>query len=505
MAGTLTTEVTSEKGSIWIFKRVLQDDVNYENLTPVSEFVNKETQAKIIKSWSEYDEEPSKKKENDKIKKENENLKQNGKKEKPLKTRKWASWLNVRLDKKYTELAQIWDPQNKQKDQSVENYDWSSVPLKWQKSFFAQQEAMLIKFSGSNFKIMEFGRDKEHFMDFISGLVKPLGVVKKDAWNPADIWIVDKRKENNIEKGLKDTVSFGPGETADSSIEKKIKLQQLNKVLRTLYASKTIIGVSLKLTSLKADYVDVNIVLNQSGLDESATQKRFQDIENLLCDISSIKCDLTLKPFVTDPPDSSYKKAIKEIQRFNKLYQDYYYPKNPLSFANKGSIIEIIEPDTKKEYQLTIQATSTSHVNNLKYEPVEKGKASARLGKAPVDQVSDLFKEYKIDFVNDQKKYPKDFNDPEVDKLISKFNKVKNASGFGNKVYTGINTMQQFKDNLKEVFLSDIATAHSKLMQLDLLTQIMDLETHQLKKLLTDMVYLAKKEGKAYGPFGKVY
>jgi uncharacterized protein YbaA (DUF1428 family) len=311
MAGTLTTEVTSEKGSIWIFKRVLQDDVNYENLTPVSEFVNKETQAKIIKSWSEYDEEPSKKKENDKIKKENENLKQNGKKEKPLKTRKWASWLNVRLDKKYTELAQIWDPQNKQKDQSVENYDWSSVPLKWQKSFFAQQEAMLIKFSGSNFKIMEFARDKEHFMDFISGLVKPLGVVKKDAWNPADIWIVDKRKENNIEKGLKDTVSFGPGETADSSIEKKIKLQQLNKVLRTLYASKTIIGVSLKLTSLKADYVDVNIVLNQSGLDESATPKRFQDIENLLCDISSIKCDLTLKPFVTDPPDSSYKKAIK--------------------------------------------------------------------------------------------------------------------------------------------------------------------------------------------------
>ena len=71
-------------------------------------------------------------------------------------------------------------------------------------------------------------------------------------------------------------------------------------------------------------------------------------------------------------------------------------PKEPLSFGNKGSIIEISEPDTNKEYQLTIQATSTSHVNNLKYEPVEKGKASARLGKAPVDQVSDLLKKYKI-------------------------------------------------------------------------------------------------------------
>ena len=497
MAGELTTEVKSEKGSIWIFKRALQDDVNYEKLTPQNQFVNKETQEKIKKTWEEYIEEPTKRKENEKLKAAG----------KPIKTRKWATWLNVRLDKKYTELAQIWDPQNRSKDQSVDGYDWTSVPLKWQKSFFAQQEAMLSKFSGPQFKVMEFGRDKEKFMDFISGLVKPLGVIKKDTWNPADIWIVDKRKENNIEKALKDVVSFSrPGDAASADAKSKlIKLQELNKLLRQLYASQTIIGVSLKLTSVKADYVDVNVVLNQSGLDEAATQKRFQEIDSLLCEISSIKCDLTLKTFVTDPPDSTYKKAIKEIQRFNKSYQDYYYPKEPLSFGNKGSIIEIIEPGTNKEYILTIQATSTSHVNNLKYEPVEKGKASARLGKAPVEQVSNLLKKYKIDFVNDQKQYPKDFNDPVVEKLIAKFIQSKNSSGYGSKVYTGITTTQQFKDNLKEVFKADIATAHSKLMQLDLLIQIMDLETDQLKKLLTDMVYLAKKEGKAYGPFGKVY
>ena len=34
---------------------------------------------------------------------------------------------------------------------------------------------------------------------------------------------------------------------------------------------------------------------------------------------------------------------------------------------------------------------------------------------------------------------------------------------------------------------------------------VMDLKSNELRKLLTDIVYLAKKEGRAYGPFGKVY
>ena len=57
---------------------------------------------------------------------------------------------------------------------------------------------MLVKFSASNFKVMKFGRADEPFGKFIESLVKPLGIQKKDTWNPADIWIVDKNKENNV-------------------------------------------------------------------------------------------------------------------------------------------------------------------------------------------------------------------------------------------------------------------------------------------------------------------
>jgi uncharacterized protein YbaA (DUF1428 family) len=501
MATGNTTEVKSEKGSIWIFERVLQDDVNYKSLTPTTQFVDKKTQDKIIKSWSEYDEDPKKKKENDKIRSENEILKQNGKQPKPLKTRKWATWLNIRLDKKYTELAEIWDPQNKQKDQSVEGYDWSSVPLDWQKSFYAQQEAMLEKFSASNFKVMKFGRADEPFGKFIEGLVKPLGIQKKDTWNPADIWIVDRYKENNVERILTQSVSFKAGQTPNNLdlSEKNGKLAQLNEVLRSLYASKTIIGVSLKLTKEKADYIDVNVVLNAAGLDEAATNKRFQEIEDLLGEIDNIRCDLSIQPFskiYTTP-----KAYLEKTTKMQKLLKLPTYPINPMSFGTQETSIQIKESDDKI-YFLTIKATQTSEYSNLKYEPTEKGKSSAKLGKAGVKQVDELFKKYGIKFENDNSKYPKVYNS-EVDKIVNTFSQRKNTSGIS--FFTGESSSSNFLKNIKEVYASDPVTAQSKLMQLDLFSEILSLKDIEVRKLMTDIVYIAKKEGRTYGPFGKVY
>ena len=42
-------------------------------------------------------------------------------------------------------------------------------------------------------------------------------------------------------------------------------------------------------------------------------------------------------------------------------------------------------------------------------------------------------------------------------------------------------------------------------MQLDLFSEILSLKDIEVRKLMTDIVYIAKKEGKSYGPFGKVY
>jgi hypothetical protein len=480
MATGLTTEVKSEKGSIWIFERVLQSDVNYKRLTPTSEFVSKEKQQIIRFNWENYADDPQKK----------------GK-----KTRKWADWLNIRFDKKYHELAEIWNPQNKNKDTTDENYDWSSVPLDWQKSFYAQQEAMLLKFSASNFKVMQFGRADEPFGKFIESLVKPLGIQKKDTWNPADIWIVDKNKENNVERELTTTVGFKGNQIPKdlNPSEKLMKLAELNKTLRSLYASKTIIGVSLKLTKEKADYIDVNIVLNHAGLDESATNSKFQKIEELLGELNTIKCDLTLQPFskIYTTPKSYLEKTTK-MQALLKLPT---YPTNPVSFGTQETSIEIKESDDKI-YFLTIKATQTSEYSNLKYEPTEKGKSSAKLGKAGVKQVDDLFKKYGIKFENDNSKYPKVYS-AEVDTIVNTFSQRKNSSGIT--FVSGESSTSNFLKNIKQVYESDPVTAQSKLMQLDLFSEILSLKDIEVRKLMTDIVYIAKKEGRPYGPFGKVY
>jgi len=480
MATGNTTEVKSERGSIWIFERVLQDDVNYKTLRPANQFVSKHEQELIKNNWMNYLDDPQKK----------------GK-----KTRKWADWLNIRFDKKYTELAQIWDPQNKQTDQSVEGYDWSSVPLDWQKSFYAQQEAMLLKFSASNFRVMKFGRADEPFGKFIESLVKPLGIQKKDTWNPADIWIVDKNKENNVEKQLKQSVSFKNGQisTGLTQSEKIIKLAVLNEVLRSLYASKTIIGVSLKLTKERADYIDVNVVLNASGLDIAATNKRFQEIEDLLGEIDNIRCDLSIQPFskiYTTP-----KAYLEKTTKMQKLLKLPTYPINPMSFGTQETSIQIKESDDKI-YFLTIKATQTSEYSNLKYEPTEKGKSSAKLGKAGVKQVDQLFKKYGIKFENDNSKYPNVYNS-EVDTIVNTFSQRKNSSGIT--FISGETSTSNFLKNIKEVYASDPVTAQSKLMQLDLFSEILSLKDIEVRKLMTDIVYIAKKEGRSYGPFGKVY
>ena len=480
MATGNTTEVKSEKGSIWIFERVLQDDVNYKELRPTNQFVSKQEQEIIKNNWMNYLDDPEKR----------------GK-----KTRKWADWLNIRLDKKYNELAQIWDPQNKGKDQTDPNYDWSSVPLDWQKSFYAQQEAMLIKFSASNFKVMKFGRADEPFGKFIEGLVKPLGIQKKDTWNPADIWIVDRNKESNVGGELTEAVGFKSNQvpTGLTQSEKLLKLATLNKVLRSLYASKTIIGVSLKLTKEKADYIDVNVVLNASGLDEAATNKRFQQIEDLLGEIDTIRCDLTIQPF--SKIYTTAKAYNDKVTKMQKLLKSPTYPTNPMTFGTQETSIEIKESDDKI-YFLTIKATQTSEYSNLKYEPTEKGKSSAKLGKAGVKQVDDLFKKYGIKFENDNGKYPKVYS-KEVDTIVNKFTQRKNSAGIT--FVTGETSSSNFLKNIKEVYASDPVTAQSKLMQLDLFSEILSLKDVEVRKLMTDIVYIAKKEGRSYGPFGKVY
>lgn len=463
----MATTAQQEDGSKWIFQRVLKDDVNYFNLTPSKEFVSKEVQELIILNWI--------------------NLKH-------PKKQKWHESMNVIFDKNYTELQKIFYP-----NFNSSNNKGDPVPKDWLLSYFSQQQAMLEKFSKSNFKQMNFDREGG-FMKFISDLVKPLGVSKKDTWDPADIWIVDTKKETNLLKVLKDKMTFGNHEDSNNRNLQIIKLQELNALLRELYRNETVIGVSLKKSGKRATYVDVNV-----GVDESTVQKEFEDIEQLTCKITKIQCDLSVKTFTEVYGGDAKAKIEKMKNELKKVKVDpTYYPTNPLTFGTQETTIEILDEEHNKTYVLYIKGTTTSHYSNLKYEPKEKGKGSAKLGKAPVEMVDVLLKSYKIDFVNSNRNYPSKSTD--VKGVTDIINKLKTAANKSKATFiSNENNPVNFQKNVIEVFKSDPVTAQSKLMQLDFLVGLLSLEKSQLDKLVTDIVYVAMKKGKKFGPFGKVY
>jgi hypothetical protein len=187
----------------------------------------------------------------------------------------------------------------------------------------------------------------------------------------------------------------------------------------------------------------------------------------------------------------------------NEIYADNY-PENPYCFATQETSIEIIDRQTDTTYMLTVKATQTSEYSNLKYEPTEKGKGSAKLGKAPVEMVAKIISKYNLTFVNNNRDYPMIYDE---DKITQKLTDVKsNKQGLpSSKISFGISTDAEFKKNLEACYASDPVTAQSKLMQMDFLKSILSLSEKDLSKLITDVVYVAKKEGRAFGPFGKIY
>lgn len=455
-----------EDGSRWIFLRALRDNVDYEKLTPTSEFVDKKTQDIILFNLKNP-------------KKPNQKL---------------DEAYNILLDKRIGELEKIFE---------------GKLTEDWLKSYYYQTKALLKKYSKQNFKELEIDRDSpQGFMQFISNLVKPLGVTKKDAWDPADIWVEDRQKDpKNPTEVLKKATEFAPNEKPNDRALQLIKLRQVNALLRDFYRKEKIIGISLKKAGKNAEYVPVNV-----GMDEKEIESEFKKIENLICEIVSVRCPLTITKmkdvYGSDLAEKTKKmKALFKAKK-NEIYaENYPSVENAYCFSTQDTTITIFEPQSQTTYFLTIKATQTSEYSNLKFEPTEKGKGSAKLGKAPVEMVSDIISKYKLSFDNNNKKYPLIYDESFIsNSMLPRLRAAaNNADLSGQQLYTGITSMSDFKTNLKACYACDPVTAQSKLMQLDFLTAILSLDKQQLSKLITDIVYVAKKEGRAFGPFGKIY
>jgi len=354
-----------------------------------------------------------------------------------------------------------------QKDKEVEktirkNYPeaYDDLDNDWISVFWKQHKTILDKLSSS--QINKFDH-KGGFMDFIGKVIKPLGVSKKDTWNPADIWGVRGNSASVIKK-IEETVDGY--ETGTQTI------QQLNALLRGMYKNKELIGISLKKTSGKeALWEEYNI--------DALTLKQIDDY------------------------------------KYSKITIIYNLKSTPNSQA-LDTAVQLRQSGGGSEYNFQITSNDTSKGDqNLKFESKPIGSAKARGGKAEIKQVEVLVEKLvKVHgggtFENKHKKYPKNYNEftkGSVDGITlarykSMFDSIKS------KVTTDCKDGDEFAQVIGKIFLGDKPwVAQSKLMQLNFLYHNSLIETDEEKytEFWTDMLFLSIKKGDRFGPFAKLY
>lgn len=313
----------------------------------------------------------------------------------------------------------------------------------WENSFFQQQKRIYSEIGANRFK--HYSRE-DGMMKYLTNLVRSkYGISRKDNWNPADIYLVSDYQtvKRELTKRIEDDVT---------------PIQEFNQVLRDMFHERKIIGVSLKKISGREAQWEL---VNMDSFD------MFND-EDYVFRLKESKSDMTLR----DEDSFTSSDSLITIE------------------SNKGNIKLQIRQDSKG-------------FRNLKIEGSDLSAASARLGKVPLSLAKDMFQRKNIKFNSvgsDYKSFPhteKDFL-REKDKYISKFNKIKSL--------TGLKTEEEFLSNICAVFNSDRPDlAHSKLMQLDVFSEIFSLRKDEVEELLTGIAYAAQKKGDVFGPFGKLY
>jgi len=339
-----------------------------------------------------------------------------------------------------------------------------SVPESWLISYFAQQKVLLNEVQPP--KMSKFNRDGG-FMDFIVKLInKKFKISNKDTWNPADIWIINGN-QTAIENRIKNSME-GPHQT----------LQELNGILRQMFKDGEVMGISLKKTGPTAYYEKVNL----DGLIPDTTEYNF------------------------DAPMSDFQSLFK-IGSDGMFTQDVK--------------ISIDAPKENKTFVFQIKANDSGSTSgsNLKFEPTAKGSGTARLGKAPVDEVVELLKDAKSTavFVNKYQNYPG------TETAFTKTNKTKGEQYYketvlpallegSDKIKSDMYNVDAVIANIKESYgtkMDKTTNVRAKLMGLDFFYQVSKLKQSKRNEFITDMIFLAQKKafGKRpdFGPFGKIY
>ena len=437
---------------------------------------------------------------------------------------KWKSWESLKTDTDtFDEIDNIW--------YKVGGVYWDDdADDEWLESFYKQQEALLGKIGQPNFT--EFTRDGgqdgspyrlpgskksgKTFMEWIEDyLQQEFKIGNKDNWNPADIWLIQDEEKW---KKLIVNATKAPKKTKGSM---KAQLSQLNQIFRILFRNRQIMGISLKkVGSGAAKFVEVNV-----------TQSYFKKIEAAQMKLTGVRCYLGTKRINikkdTNKRSDTFGQMIvdkqAEARSIRKNLGTTGYP----TIETQDTVLTIEDKDNDVTYTVQIKNTSTTKMDNLKFEPTEKGKSSARMGKATREFVFDIMKAYGIltKFPQKHQDYPKNKTAFNRTKMNAVQNQIKNIQtqckslGFTADMGDVIPSLVPIIGviNIKETMdrKGEAWTANSKLQQLSFLNAILSLPKSgkgSVNDFCTDLIYLAAKQGRkggffgaGYGPFGKIY
>ena len=321
----------------------------------------------------------------------------------------------------------------------------------WFDVFYKQHKVILDKFAGS--QITKFDHSgKGSFMNKITEIInKNFGIAKKDNWNPADIWGVRGSSKDVIIK-VEEAV-YG---SRDSQT-----IQQLNSLMRGMYKSKELVGISLKKTSGKeAKWEEYNI--------EALTLNEVNDY------------------------------------KYNQI-NIVYNLKATAATQALDTAVQLRQSGGGAEYNFQITSNDTSRDSqNLKFESKPIGSAKARGGKAQIKAVEALLDDNGVGgYKNRHQNYPKNIEEFGQSKkhYENMFNNIRT------KVTTDCKDGDEFVEVIVKIFVGEKPwVAQSKLMQLTFLDHALKVSPKKkYTEFWTDMLFISIKKGDRFGPFGKLY
>ena len=354
-------------------------------------------------------------------------------------------------------------------------------------NFFLQHKKMLSEYANPGWTLFDRD-DKNGFMNYITNLVKvKFGIAKKDAWNPADIWLikspggqVPSRYRNSIDEAMNGKKG-GATQT----------LEELNVIMRKMFKEEQVVGISLKKVSgNQAKYEKIN-----------ADEKFFKNIEK---------------------QNGEYSYSFLGSQtKLGIVYKN----KKP-EFENVNTMIYIADSTGQQRFTIQMQGNTTSRESNLSLDAKDLQSGSALIGKVPLDslqKLAELTDKIPNDIFNAKTRSRdhlalklKDFEGKTNEaKYKAMFNMVKKeaiGNPRGKEPVGNCKDDKEFVKNMKIAFSSKEertrGAANNKLLQLYFMSKFLSAPKKARDRFVTDMIFLAAKQGRSiesFGVFGKLY